>query len=332
VVSVVGGSLCVVLVQANIGVAEGSLVSQAPVALFVYNRPEHTRQTVAALAANMLANKTPLHVFSDAPRNAAARRSVEEVRSYIRTITGFKFLTIIERATNFGLACSIIDGVTSLCEKHGRVIVLEDDLVVAPHFLKYMNDALDFYEHEQRVISIAGYRYPIDHDSESSTFLLKGTNCWGWATWKRGWNLFDADGGHLLAQLQERGLTREFDMNGAYGYTRMLKNQVRGDNDSWAVRWHASAFLKDRLTLLPHKSLVKNIGLDGSGVHCAGMTWNPFNVELCSEPVTVKQIPIEVDIRMANSLEVFYRAARRITRWNAIKRPWQTFKRRLFCF
>ncbi len=302
----------------------------APLALFVYNRPSHTRQTVEALLVNAEASTTPLHIFSDAPKNAASRAAVAEVRSYIRTITGFRSITLLERESNYGLARSIINGVTKLCDEHGRVIVLEDDLVVSPYFLKYMNDALDLYEYEERVISVAGYRYPIDHDSEFSTFFLKGTNCWGWATWKRGWNLFEADGSHILAQLRERGLTREFDMNGAYGYTRMLKGQVRGENDSWAVRWHASAFLKDRLTLLPHKSLVENIGLDGSGVHCAGMIRNPFNVELCSEPVAVKQIPIEVDIRVAKSLEVFYRAARQTTRWNAVKRLGQNVKRRLY--
>lgn len=302
----------------------------APVALFVYNRPDHTRQTIEALLANPLANQTPLHVFSDAPRNESASLAVAEVRSYIRSIAGFKSVTIIERETNFGLARSIIDGVTALCEECGRVIVMEDDLITSPHFLSYMNDALMRYENEDRVISVAGYRYPIEHNSESCTFFLKGTNCWGWATWKRGWNLFEADGNHILAQLRERGLTREFDMNGAYGYTRMLKGQVRGENESWAVRWHASAFLKDRLTLLPYKSLVKNIGLDGSGVHCAGMIRNPFDVELCLEPVTVKQIPIEVDIRVAKSLEVFYRTARQTTQWNAVKRLGQNFKRRLF--
>ena len=301
----------------------------APLALFVYNRPEHTRQTVEALAANALAGETPLYIFSDAPRNEAARQSVEAVRAYIRAISGFQSITIIDRDTNFGLARSIIDGVTGLCEKYGRVIVLEDDLVVSPHFLSYINSALDFYEHEERVISVAGYRYPIDHNTETSTFFLKGTNCWGWATWQRGWNLFEANGSYLLAQLQERGLVREFDVNGAYGYTRMLKGQVRGENDSWAVRWYASAFLKDRLTLLPHKSLVKNIGMDGSGVHCSQLSRNPFAVELCLEPVAVTSIPIEIDMRVAKSLESFYRAARQAIWRNAVKQHFQTLAHKI---
>ncbi len=120
----------------------------APVALFVYNRPDHTRQTIEALLANPLANQTPLHVFSDAPRNESASLAVAEVRSYIRSIAGFKSVTIIERETNFGLARSIIDGVTALSEECGRVIVMEDDLITSPHFLSYMNDALTHYENE----------------------------------------------------------------------------------------------------------------------------------------------------------------------------------------
>ena len=258
-------------------------MSLAPIALFVYNRPWHTRQTVEALLANAEADRSPLYVFSDVPKNAALTRAGAGVRLYVRTITGFRSVTFIERESNYGLARSIIDGVTRLSDEYGRVIVLEDDLVASPYFLRYMNNALDFYEHEDRVISVAGYRYPIKHKPESSTFFLKGTNCWGWATWKRGWDLFEANGERLLAQLRERQLMTEFDINGAYGYTRMLKGQVQGENDSWAVRWHASSFLKNRLTLLPYKSLVKNIGLDGSGVHCTRMIQNPFDVELCLE-------------------------------------------------
>ena len=129
------GALCALLAQGDFAAIEGAVVSRAPVALFVYNRPGHTRQTVEALAANTLAGETPLFIFSDAPRNDAARRQVEEVRSYIRTITGFQSITIIERPTNLGLARSIIDGVTGLCEKYGRVIVVEDDLVTSSRFL-----------------------------------------------------------------------------------------------------------------------------------------------------------------------------------------------------
>ena len=158
-------------------------MSCAPVALFVYNRPWHTRQTVAALLANPESAQTPLYIFSDAPKNAAASKVVAEVRSYIRKIDGFKSVAIIEREVNFGLARSIIDGVTQLCEEHGRVIVLEDDLIIFPHFLAYMNAGLERYEHEDRVMQIAGYMFPMKLELAEDALLLPFISSWGWATW-----------------------------------------------------------------------------------------------------------------------------------------------------
>src|SRR5512146_318351 len=211
----------------------------APVALFVYNRPWHTRQAVEALLANAEAPETPLYIYSDAPKDAAASKLVAEVRGYIASITGFKSVSIIERDHNFGLASSIIDGVTRMCRENGRVIVLEDDLVVSRYFLKFMNDGLRFYEDDDRVISISGYVYPV-RERLPETFFLRGADCWGWATWKRGWDLFEEDGRKLLEQLVGKGLLDRFDLFGAYGYSQMLRDQIRGKNSSWAVRWYAS--------------------------------------------------------------------------------------------
>lgn len=244
-------------------------MGNAPLALFVYNRPEHTRQTVEALVANTLAGETPLHVFSDAPRNEAARRSVNEVRSYIRTITGFKSVTLIERKTNLGLAGSIIDGVSNLCEKHDRVIVLEDDLVASPHFLSYMNDALTRYEHEDQVMQIAGYMFPVELDIHEDALLLSFITSWGWATWRRAWKHFDAEA-KGYERLLEDGLLRDrFNLGGRYNYFKMLRAYQEGAVDSWAVRWYLSVFLRGGLALFPRKTLVRNTGFDGSGVNCA---------------------------------------------------------------
>jgi len=178
-------------------------VNCAPVALFVYNRPWHTRQAIKALQANVEATKTPLYIFSDAPRNSAASRAVAEVRSLLREISGFKSLSIIERENNFGLARSIIDGVSQVCKQHDRVIVLEDDLVTSPYFLKFMNEGLRKYQDDEQVISIHGYIYPLEQ-TLPETFFLKGADCWGWATWKRGWDLFESDGQSLLDELKRR--------------------------------------------------------------------------------------------------------------------------------
>jgi hypothetical protein len=244
-------------------------VSQAPVALFVYNRPDHTRQTVEALAANTLALETPLHVFSDAPKNTAASQPVADVRAYIRTIAGFKSITIIERDTNFGLARSIIDGVTSLCEQYGRVIVLEDDLITSPHFLSYMNEGLRRYEHEDRVMQIAGYMFPVELEIHDDALFLPFITSWGWATWHRAWQHFDAEATGYERVAKDHVLREQFDLRGRYNYFKMLRAQREGKVDSWAIRWYLSVFLRDGLALYPTTTMVRNMGFDGSGVNCA---------------------------------------------------------------
>ncbi len=242
----------------------------APIVLFTYNRLWHTKQTVEALQKNALANESELFIYSDGAKNDAVSLHVRNVREYLQTIEGFKKVTVIEREKNWGLANSIIDGVTNIVNKYGKIIVLEDDLVTSPCFLTYMNEALTLYENEPNVISIHGYIYPVTELPD--TFFLKGADCWGWATWRRGWDRFEANGQKLLDEVYKRKLQKEADFDGAYAYTQMLKDQIQGKNNSWAIRWYFSALLQDALTLYPGKSYVQNIGLDGQGTHCSATT------------------------------------------------------------
>lgn len=176
--------------------------SLAPIVLFVYNRPWHTRKTIGALIKNNLAKESELIIYSDAAKTSEVEKDVMEVRRFIHSIIGFKAVQIIERSKNWGLANSIIDGVCSVVNKYGKIIVLEDDLVTSPYFLNFMNEALNHYENNNEVISIHGYVYPIDNLPE--TFFLKGADCWGWATWKEGWALFESDGMKLLDNLTKK--------------------------------------------------------------------------------------------------------------------------------
>lgn len=265
--------------------------AQAPIALFAYNRPEHLHRALESLAENLLARQSELYIFSDGAKDADSAERVAQVRRVIAGARGFKNVTPVLRERNFGLARSIIDGVGRLCGTHGKVIVVEDDLVLSPYFLDYMNDALLMYENEDRVISVHGYVYPIKAELPE-TFFLRGADCWGWATWQRGWNVFEPDGSRLLARLQASGLANTFDFDGNYGYTRMLEEQIAGTNDSWAIRWHASAFLANMLTLYPGRSLVINDGADGSGTHFGSST-NLFDVQLAQQAVNVARLPIE---------------------------------------
>lgn len=262
----------------------------APIILFVYNRREHASQTIHALQKNDLSRDSDLVIFSDAAKNKDAVPKVEEVRAYIRDISGFKSIQILERAENYGLARNIVDGVTTIVNRYGRVIVLEDDIVTSPYFLRYMNDALRIYADDERVISIHGYVYPVK-GLLPETFFLRGADCWGWATWKRGWDLFEPDGGKLMQDLKRKKLTRRFDLNGAYPFTRMLDEQIHGKNNSWAIRWYASALSQSKFTLYPGRSLVQNIGTDGSGTHCVDTSF--FTTDATTMPIQIERIPVE---------------------------------------
>lgn len=279
-------------------------MSPAPIALFVYNRQSHTQLTIEALLRNLLVQESDLFIFSDAPRNSESVEAVRSVREYIKTIKGFKSIEIDERPKNLGLANSIIDGVTRLCETYGRVIVLEDDMVTSPFFLTYMNEGLERYEDDDRVISIHGYVYPSSQPLPEA-FFLRGADCWGWATWRRGWALFNSDGQFLLDELKRCKLTRLFDFDDTYQYTEMLVGQIKGTNDSWAIRWYASAFLADKLTLYPGRSLVHNIGNDNSGTHCGSS--RSLDVELSGKPINLDSIRVEPSSRARQTFEVFFR-------------------------
>lgn len=255
----------------------------APIALFVYNRADHARQTIAALQANALAGKSELFVFSDAPKNEAAAAAVGEVRQLIHSVTGFKAIHVIEREQNWGLARSIITGVTELVDRYGRVIVLEDDLVTSPYFLDYMNDALDRYEAEERVMHISGYMFPIDRTGMKETFFLRTTSCWGWATWARAWQHFEK-APEALVQAFSHADIRSFNMDGTHNFWIQVQQNYAGLIDTWAVFWYATVFRRKGLCLHPATSMATNIGNDGTGVHC-GST-QAFNAQLAAKPVT----------------------------------------------
>lgn len=276
----------------------------APILLFAYNRPRHLQHTVEALAHNPQAQESELFVFSDGARTEDDREDVELVRSYIHTIEGFKTVHRIERDRNYGLAANIIDGVTDIVNRYGRVIVLEDDLVTAPGFLQFMNDALDTYADEPRVGHIQAYDFTQNHRLPE-TFLIKFTGSWGWATWQRAWQHFNPDGQYLLNELHRRHLTRRFDFNGKYGFTRMLRRQVEGKNNSWAIRWNASLFLQDILSLNVGRSLVQNEGFDGSGTHCGAD--HLYEARLYKERLRVEKIsPVTENLEARKIFERYY--------------------------
>lgn len=263
----------------------------APIVLFVFNRPEHTRRTIESLSRNFGADKSDLIIFSDAAKSPSQERDVDSVRSYLEKIVGFNTVSIKFRDTNYGLSRSIIEGVSDVLKKYHKVIVLEDDMVTSPFFIKYMNEALNIYTNINKVASVHGYVYPTKKPLPE-TFFLRGADCWGWGTWRRSWLDFISDGKFLLDQLKKTNQINEFNFNGAFPFARMLQDQIEGRNDSWAIRWHATCFLNNKLTLYPGRSLIENIGHDGSGTHSGSD--GKFKGRLTDSPILVLEKPVKV--------------------------------------
>jgi hypothetical protein len=242
-------------------------MSLAPIALFVYNRLDHTKQTITALQKNELAGKSELFIYSDASNNKNTTSEVKGVREYLRTIDGFKNITIVERKNNWGLAKSIINGVTSIVNEYGKIIVLEDDIVTSPYFLKFMNEALDFYKDEGKVWHISGWNYPLNIKTKENLFFWNTMNCWGWATWQDRWKHFNKDPEKLINNWSPEQI-HSFDLKNSGVFWKQVEDNYFKKIDTWAIFWYSAIFENKGLCLNPCDSLVQNIGLDGSGTNC----------------------------------------------------------------
>lgn len=254
----------------------------APIVLFVYNRPLHTRQTLEALSKNILADKSVLYIFADGAKAGASEKDITkiaEVRSIAKTGKWCKEVYLIERKENLGLANSVIQGVTEIISKHGKVIVLEDDLVTGKGFLKYMNTALGKYEFQEQVMQVSGHCFPSkDILKANSSFFIPLTTSWGWGTWKRAWNKFDPMAKGYEALRSDKKMKHAFNLDGGYLFSDMMFNQMdAGKINSWAIRWWWCVFREKGLVLFPDKSLVANIGYDVQGTHTKGE--NPFPLD-----------------------------------------------------
>jgi hypothetical protein len=261
----------------------------APIALFVYNRPEHTRRTISYLQKNLLADESRLFIFSDAAKTDDDKPKVDQIRQLIKEVTGFKSVKIITQKENKGLAKSITTGVTQLVNEYGKVIVFEDDLLSSAYTLQYFNEALNKYANEEKVMHIGAYMYNLANKNLKETFLFRAATSWGWATWARAWTAYEPDVDVLLKQFDKKK-TAQFSIEGTMNFWKQLEGYKAGKNDSWAIRWYASIFLKGGLTLNPSTSLVHNIGNDGSGVH--SNKENMYAVQIAQKPVA--QFPSEI--------------------------------------
>ncbi len=284
----------------------------APIALFVYNRPQHTRQCLEALAANPLAKDSVLHIFSDGPKKYASTSdldSIGQVRQIIAEKAWCGTVFIHNHQENKGLFRSLVDGINHVLADSEQVIIVEDDIITSPRFLEFCNESLYKYHDDSSVWLISGYMFPLDHSIKlPPTFFLPTLSCWGWCTWKRAWNNFNPDAASMLKTIDENGFRFNFDLHNAYPYYEMLEQRALGKNQSWDICWYASFFLGKGLCLYPGQTLADNIGMDGSGTHWTGTGWKSRIIDTISDQPFMFPEKIAANLSVQRQLETMLRS------------------------
>lgn len=306
----------------------------APIIVFAYNRPEHLRKTLEALANNDLANESQLFIYCDGAKEHFANTNqmeehdayiarIEETRMVAHKATGFKSVSVIERPQNIGLKANIVGAVTEIVNKYGRVITLEDDIVTSHGFLQFMNEALEMYKDDEQVMHISGYMWP--HKWPLPETLFVQVPCpWGWATWKRAWQYYEDDAQQIY--LEWKNKWKDFNSFGGNYLQKQLEANYSGQLDTWYVKWHAALLKRNGLTLYPGSSLVDNKGFIDNATNCTPT--DKFDV-VPIDSVEVKRIPIRESKLAAHEIYAFYQG-----RWYNKRRRTALFNRikNIFCF
>ncbi|MCK5823182.1 MAG: glycosyltransferase family 2 protein [Bacteroidales bacterium] len=291
----------------------------SPIALFVFNRPNHTQKTIDTLILNPEVSTSDLFIFCDGPKknsNDEELGNISEVKKIIESDCvqkHFSKVTIKHQDKNIGLANSIKYGVSFVLNEYNTIIVLEDDLVLSSNFINYMNHALFKFCDSDKIMHVGGYTPPVKIPIKDDFYFLRFASSWGWATWKRAWEKYENSGEKLLNMLIQNNQTKKFDFNGAYPFTQMLKDNISNKINSWAINWNATIFLNDGLGVYPKKSLVNNIGFDGTGVHCN--TSKVHNIRRIKTTTTISFNNKEIveNKKAKNAYEKFYKKISRTT-------------------
>lgn len=251
------------------------VMKKTPVALFTYNRPSHTQYALESLNKCRRKEECDYFFFSDGARTQESSSEVSSVRQILRSWAEVFDASLIFKSQNVGLAHSIVSGVSELCRNYGRVIVLEDDLIIGPDFLHFMIESLNHYENEERVMQVSGCTLSLPKGLETDAFFLPVSTTWGWATWQRAWEYFSWTPVDFAEAKRDDVWCQLYDLNGAYPYSVMLEDCIAGRNNSWGILWWYAVSRQGGLVVYPRHNLVWNEGFDGSGVHCGNS--NIFN-------------------------------------------------------
>jgi len=280
----------------------------APIAIFAYNRIDYLKILIKSLKKNALSSNSIVYFFVDSWKNSHDKEKVLEVINFIKKINGFKKIIITIRNKNYGLANNIISGINFVLRNNKKIIVLEDDLELSKNYLNYVNRGLDIYKNNKTVASIHGWSFPISSQKNiPEFFFLRGADCWGWGTWKRAWKKFNPNGKDLLNKIKKHNLKKKFNFNNTFNYYKMLEDQTKQKNNSWAIKWHASIFLENMYTLYPKSSLVKNNGTK-NGTHSVFDIFNyGKNFPYQKKFKKLLKIPVKENEIVKNKIEYFYK-------------------------
>ena len=258
---------------------------RTPIAVFAFARAQHLEAALVSLARCSRFGECALHIFCDGPRNDDDSAAVEATRRVARAWAHKLGCSVVEKQKNEGLALSISEGVTSLCEESGRIIVVEDDLYVSPDFLDFILRSLDVYQDAETVFQVGGFMYPIDDLPRRSCYLLPYTSSWGWATWWRAWKQYDFYAKGWRELIADRAARKRFDLDGSFPFSEMLAAQGRGTESTWDIQWYFAMFRACGLALYPSRSLVRNNGMFGQASHPSrAVTHSPGSLEAFDVP------------------------------------------------
>ena len=267
----------------------------APLVVFAYNRPEVLETTLKSLANNKLASQTELYVFIDGPKNPNEINNVNKVIDIANRVQGFKGKQVIPSGCNKGLAKSIISGVSKIFDSYDKIIVVEDDLYVAPCFLEYMNLMLIKYKDDNRIFQVSGFGTKLSSSKyyDQDVYLNHRAQSWSWGTWKNRWQTVDWEVKDYDNLLRNKSKQRAFNKAGSDLFG-MLKGYMEKRNNSWFVRFAYSMFLQHKYTICPVKSLVRNDGFGSEGTHCNN-AYNRYTIDFNDKP--------NYQFKLPNSLE-----------------------------
>jgi hypothetical protein len=274
----------------------------SPLAIFAFNRPKYLEKCLKSLKLNKLSRQTITYFFIDYPKLEKDFKNYHKVLNMVRETNIFKKKVIIQRKYNYGLKKNILNGINYVLKKNETIIVLEDDLYLSKYFLDYMNKYLYFFKNSKNIASIHGYCYPIDKKNLNNFFLLRGADCWGWATWRRAWKFYNDDNLMLAKKIKSKNEIDTFNFNNSFNYYEMLLNRPE---NTWAINWYASAFIRNMFTLYPKNSYVRNMGNSGLGTHSNKID-KRFDISL-SKSFKFEKLIIAEDLNARKKFEEFFK-------------------------